>query len=222
MTDIHVIKAENRVKGSKGAARRDRLEGKIPAIIYGMKKDPESITLSGYDLMMAMQKGGFFTNAQTIEINGKTQQVLPRDIQREPVFDKIQHVDFMRYDAKRQLKVMVAVHVTGEDKSNGVKQGGVVSLSHNEVELLCRADSIPNFIEVDISELEVGDSAHMSSVTLPEGVTSTADRDITLVSILTTRTSTMAALDDEAEGGEEGTESEEGTEEENSEESSEK
>ena len=211
MTETYVMEGRTRAKSSKGATKQLRQDGFIPAVIYGAGKEADSIAVSSHSIMMAMQKGGFFTNPQEIEIDGKKVKVLPRDLQREPVYDRVIHADFLRFDASRELKVMVRMHIVDEDKSPGIKKGGIVSLVRNEVELVCRADSIPDYLEISVAGLDVGQSSHFSIVELPEGVRSTiTDRDFTVATILATRSSTLSDLDAD---GAEGAEGEESTEE---------
>lgn len=194
--------AETRTASGKGAARQLRRENKVPAVIYGAGKDPVKVAVTGHSLLMSMKVGGFFSHAQEIEVDGKVEKVLPRDVQREPVMDKIEHVDFLRFDPNRTLKMMIPVRVTGAEQSQGVKIGGVVSLVRNEIEMLCRADAIPEFLEISVADMNVGESGHFSAIELPEGVEPTiSDRDFTVVTILTSRTSRMA-------DGEEGTDAE--------------
>jgi len=213
MSDMNII-AKSRIKSSKGAARQLRREGFVPAVVYGAGKEADMVSVDGHSLMLALKQKGFFTNPQNLEVDGKVQKVLPREMQRDVVYDNVTHVDFLRFDASRKLKVMVKVSVTGAEESVGVKKGGVVSLVRNEIELLCRADSIPDELVVDISELDVGDSAHFSSITLPEGVEPTiSDRDFTVATVLVTRTAAMiedeeadaAAAAEASEDGAEGT-----------------
>jgi len=194
------IQTEIRHKSGKGVARKLRVENKIPAVLYGAGEDPQPITVSGYDIMMGLQNGGFFTNMQELMIDGKAQKALARDIQRNPVSEKVEHVDFLRFDPKQVLKVNVQVTVTDEDKSPGLEKGGVLQLVRSEVELFCRADSIPDSISLSMAGKDIGDSCHISEVDLPEGVKPTNDRDFTVASIVGTRSSTMADLD--ADGNE--------------------
>ncbi len=210
MADVTVLEAQARTRAGKGVARRLRVAGRVPGVIYGMKDAPLNIDFTEHDLMMMLKKGGFFTNVQTIKVDGKAHKVLPRDVQHHPVNGRALHVDFLRYDAKSKIHVNVSVHLIDEDKSPGIKIGGVVSLGRPEIELICRADSIPDFIEVSLAGLEIGDSVHISSVTLPEGVEPAIhDRDFTIASVVSTRTS--KSEDEEVEEGE-GVEGEEGAE----------
>lgn len=213
MADVSV-KASVRERSGKGVARRLRLEGKVPAVIYGGGKEPVAISLDGHDLLLNMQKGGFFTRIHELEFDGKKQKVLARDAQFHPINDKPLHVDFLRFDAKKELAMQIAVHIIDEDKCPGLEIGGVLQLVRPEVELICRGDAIPEYVEVSLEGLNIGESAKISEVKLPEGVRPSVDRDFTIASIVSTRTSTMTELDEEAEaeaaeaaeGGEEGAE----------------
>jgi large subunit ribosomal protein L25 len=208
------MKATARTEGGKGATRRLRTQGQVPAILYGMKEDVVSLALDGHDLAMAMQAGSFFTHKHTLSLEGKNVDVLARDMQRHPVTEQVQHVDFIRYNPKQTLKVAVAVTVVGEEDSPGIQKGGVLQLVRSEVELICRADSIPDEIVVSMAGKDIGDSAHMSEIELPEGVhPAIRDRDFTIASVVGTRTASMSELDEEAEAeGEEGEATEEGSE----------
>lgn len=212
-----VIKGNARENGGKGVCRRLRAEGLVPAVIYGSGKEPQAVALVESDLIRAKGRGGFFTQIHTLEIDGKNEKVLARDVQNHPVNEKFLHVDFLRYDAKRQLKVMVALHVTGEEESPGLKKGGVLQVVRPEVELICRADSIPEFVEASMAGKDVGDSVHISEVELPEGVKPSVDRDFTVASIVSTRAANLAdeAADAElaAAASEDSAEAEESTEE---------
>lgn len=212
MSEVYVMEAQARAEGGKGVARRMRNEGYVPAVIYGSKKEPQKVAVTGHSLQMAIQKGGFLTKPQEVNVDGKVEKVLPREIQTDPVSDKIMHVDFLRYDPKRVVKAIVGLEMTGIEQSPGVKKGGVPSLARTEVELLCRADSIPQVLYVAMDGLDVGEAVKFSSLELPEGVKpAIADRDFTLASVLATRTSTMSDMDEgeeaeSSEGGEEASE----------------
>lgn len=198
----HVLIAETRSKSGKGVARRARLENKIPGVVYGAGKEPQPILIEGHSLLMTMQDGHFFTNMHPMKLDDKEEKVLARDIQRHPVNEKILHVDFMRFDAKQKIKVDVEVVVVGQEDSPGLLKGGVLQLVRPTVELICRADNIPHEITVSMAGKEIGDSAHISEVDLPEGAVPSVDRDFTIASVVGTRTSNMASMDAEAEAEE--------------------
>ncbi len=196
---VHPIQTIEKSRNGKGAAREMRRQGYVPAVIYTPGKQNENVTLGLLvkDLNRALQVGHFFTQAQELKIADKVIKVLAREIQRHPVTDKPVHIDFMSYDAARQVNVNVTVKIVGETESPGLKEGGVLQLIEAQLEVVCRADSIPEQIEVSVAGLEIGDTVHLSSIKLPEGVRSAVtDRDLTIVSIISTRTSNTA--DDEA------------------------
>ncbi len=193
----HVIQAEAKTASGKGAARAARNAGLVPAVIYAPGSAPEHVSVNARDLAKAIQIGHFYTNVQELNIGGKTSKVLAKALQRHPVTDTVIHADFMRYDAKRMVNVNVTVNIVGEELSPGIKTGGVLQVIETQLEVVCRADSIPQDITVDVSGLDIGDSIHLSSIKLPEGVKSAVtDRDLTIASVVSTRTSSVA--EDEA------------------------
>jgi large subunit ribosomal protein L25 len=192
----HVLQAQSKEKSGKGASRELRRQGFIPAVIYGVGSEPEHLAVNGQDLARALRIGHFFTKTQEVEIKGKKTKVLAREIQRHPVTEKPIHVDFIRYNASQLMHVNVMTKIVGEETCPGIKVGGVLQLIETTIEVICRADSIPSEIVIDISALEIGDSIHLSSITLPAGSKpAVTDRDLTIASIISTRTSTMAELD---------------------------
>lgn len=178
------LKAEARERVGKGSARELRRNGLIPAVIYGDKQPPVSITLSTNEVTKRIHAGGFMTTIATIDVDGKTYNVLPKDYQRDPVRDFVMHVDFLRVSAKTLVNVEVPVHFINEDKS-AIKTGAVLNIVRHTVEFHCPANEIPEFITVDLDGAKVGDSIHISAVTLPKGVTPViADRDFTIATIV--------------------------------------
>ncbi len=192
-TSHHVMNAVAKPAQGKGAARALRRAGMVPGIIYGKGNEAgETIGVSAHDLAKALRIGRFFTHTQELVLAGKTVKVIARDIQRHPVTDTPIHIDFIRFDPSRVMNVNVTVTITGSDKSPGIKQGGVLQLIEAELEVVCRADGIPQEIIVDISALDIGDSVHLSEIKLPQGVKSAVtDRDLTIASVVSTRTSKM-------------------------------
>jgi large subunit ribosomal protein L25 len=204
-----IIEANSRKVLGTGSSRAARNSGMVPAVVYGPSMETLNIEVKAYDLMMAMKAGKFFTTAQSLKLDGKDMQVLPRDVQRHPVSEKVTHVDFSDFDPAREVRVSIRIKATGEEESPGIKAGGVMSYLRNDIEVLCRADSIPDFIEISVADLKVGESAKLSATDLPKGSRLTEDREFTVLNILATRTTKGA--DDEAEEAE-GEEGEEGTE----------
>jgi len=188
-----IINAVSKAASGKGAARELRRNGFIPAVIYKKGEDSQAIAVKTADLAAALRKGHFYTQNHELSLDGKSVRVLARDIQRDPVTDLPLHVDFIPYNPKSIVHVNVTVRVEGESESPGIKIGGVLQLIESQLEVVCRADSIPAEIVVSVAGLNIGDSVHMSSLTLPEGAKwGVTDRDLTIASIVSTRTSNMA------------------------------
>ncbi len=184
MSDIVTISADKRDRAGKGSARAARREGLIPAVIYGDHKTPLSILLNANSFTKLINLPGIMSQLMTIKVDGKHHSVLPRDIQFHPVSGVPLHVDFLRISKDTMVAVMVPVNFINEDKSPGLKTGGILNIVRYEVELTCPADSIPDSITVDLEGANTGDSIHVSAVTLPTGVVPTiTDRDFTIATI---------------------------------------
>lgn len=221
MVEITSIAAEARPNAGKGPARALRRAGRVPGVIYGAKKSPVMISLDPRDIWRALKSGSFLATVYDVQVDGKTERVLPRDIQFHPVSDDPTHVDFLRVSAATSVTVHVPVHFLNEEAAPGLKRGGLLNVVRHDIEMICRADAIPPHIEVDLAGLEIGDSVHISMVTLPDGVTPTiTDRDFTIATIaaptvVRDEAAEEAAAEEAAEGeeGEEAAEGEEGEEE---------
>ena len=182
--ETYELTAEARERVGKGSARAVRRNGKVPAVIYGDKQPPLAIALSYKDIYYKIHGGGFLTTLATINVDGKKIQVLPKDYQLDPVKDFPVHVDFLRVTKDSIVTVAVPVHFINEEKSRGIKRGGVLNIVRHDVEFTCPANAIPEFIEVNLAGTDIGDSIHISAVKLPEGVTPTiSDRDFTIATI---------------------------------------
>ena len=182
--ETYELKAELRERVGKGSSRELRRQGLIPAVIYGDKQEPISISLPSKEVTLKIHAGGFMTTVATIDVGGKKYKVLPKDYQLDPVRDFTMHVDFLRVSANTQVNVEVPVHFVNEGKSPGLKIGGVLNIVRHEVELHCPADAIPEFLTVDLTGLKIGDGVHISHVKLPAGVTPViTDRDFTIATI---------------------------------------
>ncbi len=204
MADISQLAAEVRERAGKGAARATRRAGRVPAVIYGNKQDPVMISLDPRELNIELRHTGFFSRVYEVDIAGTKHRVLPRDLQVHPITDHPLHVDFMRFSAKTRLNVDVEVVFLNEEESPGLKEGGVLNIVRHAVELRCRPDDIPESLTVDLTGLEIGDSVHISAVTLPEDVELTiTDRDFTIATIAAP-TVYVEAVDEEDEEGVEG------------------
>lgn len=214
MADTVTFNAESRAQVGKGAARATRRIGKVPAVIYGANKDPEPISITPAQLRAALAQPGFFATLFDIDVDGNQQQVLCRELQVHPVTDVPMHLDFLRVTERTRINLEIQVNFTNEDESPGLKGGGVLNVVRHAVEVVCRAGAIPEEFVADLTGLDVGDSIHISDITLPDGVKPTiTDRDFTIATIAAP---TVAPVEDEIdpdaelEEGEEGHEGEEG------------
>ena len=182
--ESYELKAEAREGVGKGSARLVRRNGKIPAVIYGDKQPPLPITVDYKELYYKIHGGGFMTTIATIDVDGKKVQVLPKDYQMDPVRDVPLHVDFLRVGKDTIVTVSIPVHLENEEKSPGIKRGGVLNVVRHEVEFHCPANAIPDFITVDLAGTDIGDSIHISAVTLPQGVKPViSDRDFPIATV---------------------------------------
>ncbi|HWS77863.1 MAG TPA: 50S ribosomal protein L25/general stress protein Ctc [Thermomonas sp.] len=171
MATEHNIKATGRNVEGKGASRRLRRAASIPAIVYGGKAAPQPIQLDHEKIWLAQQHEWFYSSILSLDIDGKVEQVLLRDMQRHPFKQIILHLDFQRVDANQALRAKVPLHFLNEDKSSAGKAADVVVLHElNDVEVSCLPKDLPEFIEVDLSNLSVGDIIHLSELKLPAGV----------------------------------------------------
>jgi len=184
MAETLTLKAEARTKSSKGAVRSLRLAGRVPAVIYGDKQTPELISIDTKIVTQLYNKGTFMSHTLDIDIDGKIERVIPRDVQREVVRDFIIHVDFLRLGKNATIHVEVPVHFSNQEASPGLKAGGVLNIVRHEVEVICPADSIPEALEVDLTGVDLGDSVHISAVKFSKGARpAITDRDFTIATI---------------------------------------
>ena len=191
MSDAFELEAKVRADQGKGASRRlRRLNNEIPAIIYGGDKEPLPITLHHDDISHAVENEAFFSHIITIKVGKDAEQVIIKDLQRHPAKPFILHADFQRILADEEITVNVPVHFLNEDKCKGVKlEGGSISHILTEIEITCLPKHLPEFLEVDMLELEVGDNVHLSDISYPEGVTSVSlshggdDADLVVASV---------------------------------------
>jgi len=171
MSDAISIEATERSVTGKGASRRLRKEGLIPAIIYGGTADPKQINLDHNSFFHALENEAIYTQVLDLTVGKKKEKVILRDLQRHPFKQLIMHADFFRVDAKTALHVTVPFHFINADNCVGVKQdGGLLNHIMNEVEVICLPKDIPEFIEVDVENIELGGALHLSELTLPKGV----------------------------------------------------
>ncbi len=188
MTKHYALSAEQRERAGKGVARALRRENKIPAVIYGDAKDAESIALPAKEATVEYQKGHMFTNLCDLEINGKKQLVLARDVQVHPVNDRVLHIDFLRVTPKTTIVTHVPVHFKNEETCPGIKAGGSLTIVRHDLELVCKATDIPEEIEIDLAPFVIGDAIKISNVKLPSGVKpAITNRDFTIATIAAPR-----------------------------------
>ena len=176
MFSTFALSARNRDMLGKGEVRRmRRLNGEVPAVIYGGKIDPQSISLVHKDVMKALENESFYAHIINLKIDGKSEEVVIKDIQRHPAKATVLHMDFLRINKSTSLTIKIPLHFLNEDICVGVKkQGGIISHTMSELEVKCLPKDLPARIEVDVSHLAVGETLHISNINLPKGVESVA------------------------------------------------
>ena len=185
MSDTLTLPAETRERAGKGASRALRREGRVPAVVYGGKEEPLAIHIEAKELIRQLGTGHFFNSVVEVEVGGSRFRTLPKDVAFHPVSDRPLHVDFLRLSADSKVNVNVPVLFVNEDASPGLKRGGVLNVVRHELELVCESDKIPDDIAIDVTGLDIGDSIHISHVTLPAGsVSAIIDRDFTIATIV--------------------------------------
>ncbi|MDA8230607.1 MAG: 50S ribosomal protein L25/general stress protein Ctc [Magnetospirillum sp.] len=171
MSDISAIAATPRDRAGKGAARATRRAGLVPGVIYGGKQTPLCIALDPRVVWAELKKPGFTTRLLDIDLGASGKhRCLARDVQFHPVTDQPIHVDFMRVSSDMVVHVKVPVHCINQDKSPGIKRGGVLNIEHHEIEVACAPDAIPGEFVVDLTGLDIGNAVHLSHLALPAGV----------------------------------------------------
>jgi large subunit ribosomal protein L25 len=185
MSEALTLPAETRERAGKGASRALRREGRVPAVIYGGKEDPQTVHIEEKELRRQLGTGHFFNSIVEVEVGGKKVRTLPKDVAFHPVTDRPLHADFLRVAKDAKVTVNVPVHFANEAASPGLKRGGVLNIVRHELELVCEADKIPDEIVIDVTGLDVGDSIHISAISLPQGSESAiTDRDFTVATIV--------------------------------------
>ena len=185
MSDQLTLTAETRERAGKGASRALRREGRVPAVIYGGKEEPLTIHVEEKLLMKQLMTGHFMNSVVEVTVAGKALRTLPKDVAFHPVTDRPLHVDFLRLSKDSTVHVEVPVKFINEEASPGLKRGGVLNIVRHEIELICDANKMPDDILIDVTGFDVGDSIHISNVTLPEGSKSAiTDRDFTIATII--------------------------------------
>jgi large subunit ribosomal protein L25 len=199
------ITAEVRSDMGKGASRRLRREGKFPGVIYGGEAEPVSLSLDHDDMVHHLENEAFYSHILTLEISGKKEKAVLKDLQRHPSKPVLLHADFMRVSEKEKIKMHVPLHFINEDKAPGVKKGGVITHNMTEVEVQCLPKDLPEFLEVDLDGVEIEQIIHLTDIKLPSGVELVellhgTDHDQAIAAIHKTRAS--KETEESAEGGE--------------------
>jgi len=185
MSEQLTLPAETRDRAGKGASRELRRDGRVPAVVYGDKKEPLSVHVEEKALAKALSTGHFMNTVVMIDVGGKAHRTLPKDVQFHPVSSRPIHVDFLRIGAHSTVTVAVPVRFDNEEASPGLKRGGVLNVVQHEVELVCDASEIPDELHIDLTGLEIGDSIHISAVKLPKGAKpAIEDRDFTVATLV--------------------------------------
>ena len=184
MAEATVLEAEPRQRAGRGGARATRRSGRVPGVLYGDRQPPLIISIEQRALAREINKGGFTNKLLDLKIDGEIYRVLPREIQLDPVTDALTHVDFLRLAAESRVRIMAPVEFIDEEASPGRKRGGVLNVVRHEIELLCRADALPEVIVISLEGLDIGDGVHINDITLPEGARPTiTDRNFTIATI---------------------------------------
>ena len=196
MSEQLTLPAETRERAGKGASRALRRDGRVPCVIYGDKKEPLSVHVEEKLLAKFLSTGHFMNSVVMVEVGGKPNRTLPKDVQFHPVSSRPVHVDFLRIGEHSQVHVNVPLRFTDEEQSPGIKRGGVLNAVAHELELVCDAAEIPDEIAVSLTGLEIGDTIHINDITLPKGSKSAVDNpDLTIATIVAP--SAMKAAEDQ-------------------------
>jgi large subunit ribosomal protein L25 len=219
MSDAFELTAEIREDMGKGASRRlRRLADLVPAILYGGDKAPTPLSLIRKDLEHALENEAFYSHVLTIKVGKAKQKAILKDLQRHPAKDRVMHADFLRVSDDVAIKINIPIHFINEDTCAGVKEeGGVIQHAVTEIEVLCLPGDMPEYVEVDMEALNIGDNVHLSDVKLPKGVESVAlsvgeEQDLMVASVAAPKVVEEEEEVLEAAEGEEGVEGEDGAE----------
>ncbi len=181
---IAVLETQARPALGTGPARQLRRDGLIPGILYGAKKDPVSFAINAHQLLKELQKPHYHTHLFEMSLEGKKHKVLIKNVQVHPVTDVPLHIDLLRVDATARLQVQIPFTFLNEEKSPGIKRGGVLNIVHHDLLLSCPPDGIPESLTIDLGGYEIGQTIHLSMINLPAGVTSTLAPESTIATIV--------------------------------------
>jgi len=199
MSSVFEFEAVSREKKGTGAAKATRRGGEVPAVVYGGSSEPEHVVLSHNEVAKSLANEAVYSHVLQLVVDGKSQNVILKDMQRHPAKETILHMDFMRVNMNEKIKVHVPLHFINEAESIGVKAGGVVTHSVVEIEISCLPGVLPEYIEVDMAGIDIGGSVHLTDIVVPEGIeilalTHGEDHNLPVAQIMLTRS---AASDDE-------------------------
>jgi large subunit ribosomal protein L25 len=197
MSEQLTLPAETRDRAGKGASRALRRDGRVPAVVYGDKKEPLSVHVEEKLLAKMLSTGHFMNSVVMVEVGGKANRTLPKAVDFHPVSSRPIHVDFLRIGEHSKVNVNIPVRFDNEEESPGLKRGGVLNVVQHEIELICDASEIPDELHIDLTGLDIGDSIHISQVILPKGAKAAIDdRDFTVATVVAP--SAMKAEEEEA------------------------
>ncbi|MGB5834864.1 MAG: 50S ribosomal protein L25/general stress protein Ctc [Thiohalocapsa sp.] len=201
MSESLEVVAQTRNDGGKGASRRLRREGLVPGIVYGGHRDPQMIALPHNELLHSLEEESFYSSLLQLKVGDELTKVVLKDLQRHPAKPFILHVDFQRVSMAEKLRMTIPLHFENEEVAKGVKAGGKVSHNVTEIEISCLPKDLPEYVVIDMTEMEIGDIVHASGLNLPEGVelTNAMDAETPIVLIH----AGYSGTDEEEEGGEE-------------------
>jgi large subunit ribosomal protein L25 len=203
MSEQLTLPAEARDRAGKGASRALRREGRVPAVVYGNNKEPLSVHVEEKLLTKMLNTGHFMNSVVMIEVGGKPNRTLPKAVDFHPVTSRPIHVDFLRIGEHSKVNVNIPVRFDNEEASPGLKRGGVLNVVQHEIELICDAAEIPDELHIDLTGLEIGDSIHISQVTLPKGAKAAIDdRDFTVATVVAPSAMKSEEGDTSTEAGE--------------------
>jgi large subunit ribosomal protein L25 len=213
MSEQLTLPAETRERNGKGASRELRRGGRVPAVVYGQKKDPLSIHVEEKLLSKILSSGHFMNSVIMIDVGGKVTRTLPKAVDFHPVSSRPIHVDFLRISEHTKVHVNIPVRFDNEEASPGLKRGGVLNVVQHEIEMVCDAAEIPEELHIDLTGLDIGDSIHISQVTLPKGATPAIDdRDFTVATVVAPSAMKSEEGDNETAAGDVPTVGEDGEE----------
>lgn len=194
MSNVFEFIAESRGQSGKGAAKRVRCQGKVPAIIYGGHREPQMLALSHIDVIKHLDHEAVYSHVLDVSVNGKTEKAILKNIQRNPAKFQIMHIDFLRVNMSEAVKVHVPLHFINETSSIGGKKGGIAAHSMVDVEVSCLPAALPEYLEIDLANLDIGESVHLSDIVLPPGVEIVVlaqgpEHDLPVVSMMSSKAS---------------------------------